>query len=158
MSRQRRAVAEATPPATKAPPSGPRPGGRPPRGKGNRPPRDKQQAENAEVDRGLDAEARARRGSGPKSLVPVPNRRQRSDELEAEIAAALGGMSLDDIVAGPAKGAAERLENESRHRAQVVDVHGDDVFFTLGGKNQGVASLRSFTSPSEKSRRRRSAT
>ena len=86
--------------------------------------------------------------------MPVPNRRQRSEELEAEVAAALGGMSLDEIVAAPAKGAGERLENESRHRAQVVDLHGDDVFFTLGGKNQGVASLRSFTSSGEIGRRR----
>jgi len=126
---------------------GGRQGGRPPRGQGNRPPRDKQQAENAEVDRGLEGEKRARRDSGPKPAVPVPNRRERPEDLEAEIAAALGGLSLDDIVAGPAKGAAERLENESRHRAQVANVHGDDVFFTLGGKDQGVASLRSFAEP-----------
>jgi len=121
--------------------------GRPPRGKGNRPPRDKQQAENAEVDRGLEAEQRAHRDPGPKPPVPVPNRRERPDDLEAEIAAALGGLSLDDIVSAPAKGAAERLENESRHRAQVANVHGDDVFFTLGGKDQGIASLRSFAAP-----------
>jgi len=135
-------------------PSGPRPGGRPPRGKGNRPPRpqgnqprDKQQAENAEVDRGLEVQQRARRESGPKPAVPVPNRRERPEDLEAEIAAALGGLSLDDIVSAPAKGAAERLENESRHRAQIANVHGDDVFFTLGGKDQGIASLRSFAEP-----------
>ena len=133
---------------------GPRQGGRPPRGKGNRPPlpqgnqpRDKQQAENAEIDRGLEVEQRARRDSGPKPAVPVPNRRERPEDLEAEIAAALGGLSLDDIVSAPAKGAAERLENESRHRAQIANVHGDDVFFTLGGKDQGIASLRSFAEP-----------
>src|SRR4029453_14040772 len=52
---------------------------RPPRGKGKRPPRPprsdghraKQQAENADVDRGLDVEEQARRGAGPKSKVPV---------------------------------------------------------------------------------------
>jgi predicted RNA-binding protein with RPS1 domain len=130
-------------------------GKRPPRGKGNRPPRprsdapqNKQQAENAEVDRGLEVEQRARRESGPKARVPVPNRRERPEDLEAEIAAALGDLSLDDIAAAPAKNAGERLENESRHRAQVAELHGDDVFFTLGGKEQGIASLRSFTSAS----------
>jgi small subunit ribosomal protein S1 len=105
------------------------------------------------VDRGLEVEQRARRESGPRSAVPVPNRREKSAELEAEIAAALGDLSLDDIVAGQAgvlggHATPERLENESRHRAQVAELHGDDVFFTLGGKDQGVASLRSFTSAS----------
>ena len=61
--------------------------------------------------------------------------------------AALGGMSLDQIVAGDLKTNADRLENESRHRAQVVELHGDDVFFALGGKNQGVASVRNFAAP-----------
>jgi small subunit ribosomal protein S1 len=134
-----------------SPPGGEAGDKHPPRGKTRRPPkppRDKQQAENAEVDRGLEVEQRARRESGPRAAVPVPNRREKSAELEAEIAAALGDLSLDDIVATQAKAAPERLENESRHRAQVAELHGDDVFFTLGGKDQGVASVRSFTSPS----------
>lgn len=123
---------------------------RSPQGKRKRPPkppRDKQQAENAEVDRALEADRDARRESGPRAHVPVPNRRQRSEDIEAEVAAALGGMSLDEIVAGEIKTSGERLENESRHRAQVAEVHGDDVFFTLGGKSQGVASIRSFAQP-----------
>jgi len=130
-------------------------GKRPSRGKGKRPPRpprregeqDKQKAENAEVDRGLEVERQARRDSGPRAKVPVPNRRERPEDLEAEIAAALGDLSLDAIASAPAKSAGERLENESRHRAQVAELHGDDVFFTLGGKEQGIASLRSFTEP-----------
>lgn len=82
--------------------------------------------------------------------VPVPNRRgPLPDDLQAEIDEALGGLSIDEIVAGRTSPAAAggRLENESRHRAQVVDVHGDNVFFALGGKNQGVASLRQFSEP-----------
>jgi small subunit ribosomal protein S1 len=129
---------------------------RPPRGKSKRPPRpprgdgqqNKQRAENADVDRALEVEERARRESGPRAKVPVPNRRERPEDLEAEIAAALGDLSLDQIAEAPARQASERLENESRHRAQVAEIHGDDVFFTLGGKNQGVASVRSFASPS----------
>ena len=95
----------------------------------------------------MEADREARRESGPRTHVPIPNRRQRSEELEAEVAAALGGMSLDDIVAQEIKSTGERLENESRHRAQVAEIHGDDVFFTLGGKSQGVASVRSFAEP-----------
>jgi small subunit ribosomal protein S1 len=145
-------------------PAGRAAGQQPPRGKGNRgprrgsghsgggapgerPPRDKHAAENADVDRAIEMERASRREESTKSLVPVPNRRQKSDELEAEVAAALGGMSLDEIVVGEIKNSGERLENESRHRAQVAEIHGDDVFFTLGGKNQGVASLRSFAEP-----------
>jgi small subunit ribosomal protein S1 len=82
--------------------------------------------------------------------IPVPNlRAPLPEDLQAEIDAALGDMSLEDIVAGrtspaPASG---RLENESRHRGQVIEVHGDNVFISLGGKNQGVASLRQFAQP-----------
>jgi small subunit ribosomal protein S1 len=67
--------------------------------------------------------------------------------LEAEVEAALGGMSLDQIVATDLKTDADKLENGSKHRAQVVDLHGDNVFFHLGGKNQGVTSVRSFAEP-----------
>src|SRR5262249_58590393 len=109
--------------------------------------REKEREEDKEVDRALAAE----RGSGEersfRGPVPVPNLRQRSEELEAEVEAALGGVSLDEIVKGDLKTDANRLENGSRHRAQVVDLHGDDVFFALGGKNQGLTSVRNFVEP-----------
>jgi small subunit ribosomal protein S1 len=81
--------------------------------------------------------------------VPVPSRRgPLPDDLQAEIDEALGGLSLEDVIAGrTAPDTGGRLENESRHRGQVVEVHGDNVFFTLGGKNQGIASLRQFKEP-----------
>ena len=88
--------------------------------------------------------------------MAIPNRRQKSDELEAEVAAALGDLSLDKVVADQAAvlaATAERLPNESRHRAQIIEIHGDDVFFSLGGKNQGVASLRNFAEPPSRRRR-----
>lgn len=141
-------------PAKQAPKvqGGPRPGGRPSRGGGaggggggDRPPksrRDKNREEDAEVDRELEAE-RGGRDSGPRPHVPVPNIRQKADDIEAEIEAALGGKSLDQLV-GDIVPEAGRLPNESKHRGQVLEVHGDDVFVSLGGKNQGVASLRGF--------------
>ena len=149
------------PPAeqTSGPPLGvPPPGHRPP---GNRPPtpkgpprgdrpkslRQKNREEDSQVDKELRAERELREEYNRREHVPVPSLRQKSDELEAEVAAALGGMSLEKIVEGDLKTASERLENESRHRAQVIDVHGDDVFFGLGGKNQGIASVRSFAAP-----------
>src|SRR4030095_1057069 len=83
----------------------------------------------------------------PPPPVPIPNRRgPMPDDLQAEIDAALGGLSLEEIVSSQnaAAPAPSRRENKSRHRGQVVEVHGDNVFFTLGGKNQGVCSLRNF--------------
>src|SRR4029079_10530486 len=56
-------------------------------------------------------------------------------------------MSLDQIVAVDLKTDASRLENGSHQRAQGGDLHGDDVFVALGGKNQGLASVRSFAAP-----------
>lgn len=99
-----------------------------------------------------EAQDRARQ---PRSAVPVPNRREKlSAELEAEIQAALGDISLDEVAtaAVATNSTAARLPNETRTRGQVADIHGDDVFVTLGGKNQGVLSLRQFpaeTQPKE---------
>jgi small subunit ribosomal protein S1 len=119
-----------------------------PRGQGDRPKsrREKERDEDRQVDRELAAERGGREERG-RTAVPVPNRRQRSEELEAEVEAALGGLSLESIVAGDLKTDANRLESGTQHRAQVVDLHGDDVFFALGGKNQGLASVRNFAEP-----------
>jgi small subunit ribosomal protein S1 len=144
MSSSAPTTAPIIPPGQQGPPRGFRP-----RGRGDRPKsrREKEQEEDRQVDAELAREREATADRGPRGPVPVPNRRQRSDEIEAELEAALGGMSLDEIVAGDLKTAAQLLETGSRHRAQVVDLHGDDVFFSLGGKNQGVSSVRNFVEP-----------
>lgn len=142
------ATSTESPRATDQRPSVPR--GFRPRGGGGGGDRPKSRREKErEEDKRLDRELAAQGGRGEvaRSLVPVPNRRQRSEELEAEVEAALSGLSLDEIVAADLKTDANRLENGSQHRAQVVDLHGDDVFFALGGKNQGVASVRGLTEP-----------
>jgi small subunit ribosomal protein S1 len=118
-----------------------------PRGGGDRPKsrREKERDEDKQLERELASERGRDDASSPH--VPVPNRRQRSEELEAEVEAALSGVSLDEIVKGDLKTDANRLENGTQHRAQVVDLHADDVFFSLGGKNQGLASVRNFAEP-----------
>jgi small subunit ribosomal protein S1 len=130
---------------TNAPP----PGARPPQSRSPRPKsqREKEREEDRQLDRELAAERGGREDRSSRAPVPVPNRRQRSEELEAEVEAALGGVSLEAIVAGDLKTDANRLENGTQHRAQVVDLHGDDVFFALGGKNQGLTSVRNFAEP-----------
>jgi small subunit ribosomal protein S1 len=141
--------AAAPPPKPQALPAGGSPAGFRPRGRGDRPKsrREKEREEDRQVDRELAAERGSGEDRGFRAPVPVPNLRQRSEEIEAELEAAMSGVSLDTIVAGDIKTAAERLENGSRHRAQVVDLHADDVFFALGGKNQGVTSVRNFAEP-----------
>lgn len=61
----------------------------------------------------------------------------------------MAGASMEELVAG-APGAAtvgDGIEIDSRRRAVVVKIHGDDVFFALDGRNEGVASLRQFRDP-----------
>lgn len=82
--------------------------------------------------------------AAPKKF-PVPDiRQQLPPELELEVAAALGGMSLDEVLEPAAASEAQELESDARVQARVVSVHRDDVFVELGGRNQGVLSLRQF--------------
>ncbi len=139
-----------------APTSGGKPSGppgarpkreRPPRGEGAR--SEGGNSEDGKPDDGTDIVPRKPKfDTGPKPAIPVPSRRgPLSDDLQAEIDAALGGLSLDAIVAAEGKSSSPTLESETRMRVQVVDVHGDNVFVNLGGKNQGVCSVRQFTTP-----------
>lgn len=84
-----------------------------------------------------------------RAPVPVPSRRDRiSADLEAEIDAALDGVSLDELLTGRSnRDVGQPLELESRHRAAVVGTHGDSVFFSLDGRNEGAAPLRQFAEP-----------
>jgi small subunit ribosomal protein S1 len=84
----------------------------------------------------------------PTRKYPPPNLRgQLSPDLELEYAEALGGQSLDDIIAGETGEVAAELEPQSRHRAKVVTVHRDLVFFEIAGRQQGVVPLRDFAEP-----------
>ncbi len=80
--------------------------------------------------------------------VPLPSIRQPlSDDLEQQFAAALANTSLDEMMTGGISEAAAPIELESRHKTAVTRIHGDNVFFSLGGRNEGVASLRQFPEP-----------
>jgi len=69
------------------------------------------------------------------------------DDLEKEIDDALGDMSIDELISQDSPQAAEELAEGSRHKATVVKVHRDDVFFALGGRYEGVTSLKQFKKP-----------
>jgi len=82
----------------------------------------------------------------PRKTFPPPNIRHKlPPELEREVEEALGGASLDDLMAGEGKGSGEgEIAIDSRVSARVVSVRGDDVFVDLGGRNQGIVSATHF--------------
>lgn len=87
----------------------------------------------------------------PPSATPVPPPSVRdplSPDLERELAEALGDASLDELLgATPTDSVTPVLEVETRLRGPVLRMHGDHVFFSLGGRHEGVASLRLFAEP-----------
>ncbi len=85
-----------------------------------------------------------------KSFPPPNKRSELPPELQAELDAALGGMSLDDIVASKSPSdvaALGEIEPETRVKAKVAKIHKGNVFFELGGRNQGLAPLTGFVEP-----------
>lgn len=82
--------------------------------------------------------------SGQK--VEVPNIRERLPiELELEVEEAMSGVSLGEMIEpGAAAAPAGELQPDSRHRGRIASIHRDNVFVDLGGRNQGVLSLRQF--------------
>lgn len=82
--------------------------------------------------------------------VELPNiRAGLSPELEMEYLEALGGQSLDQIIASEHSTVVAEFEPDSRHRGKVLAVHRDNVFFEIAGHQQGVAPLKNFATPPE---------
>ncbi len=86
-----------------------------------------------------------------KPAYPPPRPRRVSDDLQKEIDDALGGVSLDDLLSGTTvhPDATNEPEIDRRYRSAVVKIHREDVFFTLPGHYEGVASLRQFATVPE---------
>ncbi len=94
-----------------------------------------------------------RAAENKRKNFPPPNIREKlSPELEAELEAALGDASLDDLI-GDTKGGstseAGQLAAESQVSGKVISVHRDDVFVDLGGRDQGIVPLKQFDEPPE---------
>lgn len=80
--------------------------------------------------------------------VEAPSRRRLSPEIERELEEAMGDLEMERLIQGDTlQRATTGLEQNSRHRGSVVKVHGDNVFISLGGRHEGVASLRQFKEP-----------
>jgi len=84
--------------------------------------------------------------------VPVPSSRRRDQQEDSELAAALDGADLENLMIGDKNvgrvGVA--LEIGNRYQARVIKVHHANVFVSLGGPNEGVVPLLQFLDmPSE---------
>jgi small subunit ribosomal protein S1 len=85
-----------------------------------------------------------------KSYPPPNVRAKLPPELEQELEAALAGGSVDELMETSADAAkTDELAPESRVVGRVASLHEEDVFFDLGGRNQGVAQLKQFETPPE---------
>lgn len=82
----------------------------------------------------------------PSKRVAVPNLRAGlDDELEAEFAAAIGGMAIDDVLEAQASIKAEApLEPGSRITGVVLSIGADTAFIDLGGRRQGALKLAGY--------------
>jgi small subunit ribosomal protein S1 len=69
-----------------------------------------------------------------------------ADSLDAQLDAALGGLSEDELYGKdkPAPPAAPAGAKPGVRRGRVVSVGGDEVFIDCGGKSQGIAALTQF--------------
>src|SRR5947207_223378 len=68
--------------------------------------------------------------------------------IDQEVEAALGGISMDQILAQAPQNeqaAASDQPYDGARKGKVISIGSDDVFIDLGGKSQGVAPLSQFT-------------
>ena len=90
----------------------------------------------------------AERAEPVKDVGPPPEELSTaglSDDIDAEIEAAIGGVSMDDLVQRIPETA--ELEPNSRLKAIVAKIHGEHVFFRIKDRFEGVVALRQFQKP-----------
>lgn len=86
-----------------------------------------------------------------RPAFPPPRVERVSKELQDEIDAAIGDISMDDLLgeSPSAQTTSNEIELDSRIQAQVVKIHRDLVFYSLGANHEGIASLKQFDDPPE---------
>ncbi len=82
----------------------------------------------------------------PEVLPDIQSHAGFSDDVDAEIEAAIGEVSMDSIVE-TAEAAVVEIEPNSRVKGVVTKIHNDNVFFKLNGQFEGVATLHHFKTP-----------
>jgi len=81
----------------------------------------------------------------PAKRVAVPSLRgSLDDDLEADFAAALGGLEVDTLLAAEVSGQLEKpLDPGAKLTGTVLSIGGDTAFVDLGGRRQGALKLAS---------------
>ncbi len=90
-------------------------------------------------------------GDAPAPIEPEPEIEIKSLEgltgdLDAEIEAAIGGMSMDEIVS-QTEASGKQLEPGSRVKGSVSRIHGENAFMSLKGRFEGIIPLSQFKKP-----------
>ena len=82
----------------------------------------------------------------PMPKLEVPSRRAALPaDLQNELEAALAGTNLDSMLIGDAMvQVGHELEEGQRIQGRIIKVHGEHVFVSLGGPNEGVISILTF--------------
>ncbi|QDS97422.1 S1 RNA-binding domain-containing protein [Adhaeretor mobilis] len=77
---------------------------------------------------------------------PPPNVRDKlTPEMEAELEAAMGGDSVDDVIGDSTKDASEELAAGTKVTGKVLKVAGEDLFLEVPGtRHQGVIQVKQF--------------
>ena len=75
--------------------------------------------------------------------IPIKSSAGLSDDIDAEIEAALGDISMDEVVS-VTETAKQEIEPGTRIKAPITKIHEDNVFVKLEGQLEGVATLHHF--------------
>ena len=81
-----------------------------------------------------------------ESLPEIKSTAGFSEDIDAEIEAAMNDFSMDDVVE-KSEASFTEIEPNTRVKAAVTKIHEDNVFFKLAGQFEGVAALHHFKSP-----------
>ncbi len=88
--------------------------------------------------------------SDVEASTPVAESVSAAAGADDDLAAALDDMEMDSLMGAAVKSATtEELELESRVKALVTRIHNDNVFFSLKGRFEGIASKRQFKTEPE---------
>lgn len=82
----------------------------------------------------------------PEPEIEIKSLEGLTGDLDSEIEAALGGMSMDEIVSQTEAGS-DQLEPGSRVKGTVSRIHGENAFLSLKGRFEGIVPLSQFKKP-----------
>ncbi len=80
-----------------------------------------------------------------EAAFPPPRVQRTAPDLQDEIDAALAGLSMDALLgSAPEEEFGSELQREQRVKGRVIKVDAENVFFHLGGRNEGIIPLTQF--------------